>query len=196
MERVVIMMGYHLPIILIHVLASKPVFPSAVCTRPTPLNALRGPVAGKLVWEYCPLWSTNLKTVWHYSVSEWMKSVPDSQVHGAHMGPTWVLLTPDGPHVCPMNYLGYFLWCYGSVIVANYIYRQVIFWNTMIHTLRLRQSGRHFPDDIFNCIFFNDNLWILITIPLKFAPEGPIYNVRANGLVPTRQQAIIWANAG
>ena len=28
---------------------------------------------------------------------------PDSKVHGANMGPTWVLLAPDGPHVGPMN---------------------------------------------------------------------------------------------
>ena len=30
-------------------------------------------------------------------------SVPDSKVHGANMGPTWVLSAPDGPHVGPMN---------------------------------------------------------------------------------------------
>ena len=29
--------------------------------------------------------------------------VPDSEVHGANMGPTWVLSAPDGPHVGPMN---------------------------------------------------------------------------------------------
>ena len=27
---------------------------------------------------------------------------PDSKVHGANMGPTWVLSAPDGPHVDPM----------------------------------------------------------------------------------------------
>ena len=27
-----------------------------------------------------------------------------SKVHGANMGPTWVLSTPDGPHVGPMNF--------------------------------------------------------------------------------------------
>ena len=30
-------------------------------------------------------------------------AIPDSKVHGANMGPTWVLLAPDGPHVGPMN---------------------------------------------------------------------------------------------
>ena len=28
---------------------------------------------------------------------------PDSKVHGANMGPTWVLSAPDGPHVGPIN---------------------------------------------------------------------------------------------
>ena len=28
---------------------------------------------------------------------------PDSKVHGANMGPTWVLSTPDRPHVGPLN---------------------------------------------------------------------------------------------
>ena len=27
----------------------------------------------------------------------------DSKVHGANMGPTWVLSAPDGPHIGPMN---------------------------------------------------------------------------------------------
>ena len=28
-------------------------------------------------------------------------TIPDSKVHGANMGPTWVLSAPDGPHVSP-----------------------------------------------------------------------------------------------
>ena len=28
---------------------------------------------------------------------------PDSKIHGANMGPSWVLSAPDGPHVSPMN---------------------------------------------------------------------------------------------
>ena len=35
----------------------------------------------------------------------WTKQycLPDSNVHGANMGPTWVLSASDGPHVGPMN---------------------------------------------------------------------------------------------
>ena len=29
--------------------------------------------------------------------------IPDSKIHGASMGPTWVLSAPGGPHVGPMN---------------------------------------------------------------------------------------------
>ena len=29
--------------------------------------------------------------------------IPESKVHGANVGPTWVLSAPDGPHVGPMN---------------------------------------------------------------------------------------------
>ena len=35
--------------------------------------------------------------------SEAGKTYPDIKVHGANMGPTWVLSAPDGPHVVPMN---------------------------------------------------------------------------------------------
>ena len=36
---------------------------------------------------------------------------------------------------------------------------------------------RHFPHDVFNCIFLNENVWIDIKVPRKFVPEGPINNV-------------------
>ena len=32
-----------------------------------------------------------------------MYSLPDSKVHGASMGPTWVLSAPNGTHIGPMN---------------------------------------------------------------------------------------------
>ena len=28
---------------------------------------------------------------------------PDNKIHRANMGPTWVLSSPGGPHVGPMN---------------------------------------------------------------------------------------------
>ena len=34
-----------------------------------------------------------------------------------------------------------------------------------------------FADDIFKHIFFNENPWIAIKIPLKFVPKGPNNNI-------------------
>ena len=45
-----------------------------------------------------------------------------------------------------------------------------------INTLRPRQNGRRFADDIFKRIFLNGNIIISIKISLKFVPEGPIDN--------------------
>ena len=52
--------------------------------------------------------------------------------------------------------------------------------NGFVNTLRLRQNGRRdFPDDIFKCIFLNENVWISIKISLKFVPKDPINNIPA-----------------
>ena len=48
-----------------------------------------------------------------------------------------------------------------------------------VNTLRPRQNGSHFPDDIFNFVFFNLNVWMLIKISLKFVPKGLINNIPA-----------------
>ena len=48
-----------------------------------------------------------------------------------------------------------------------------------INTLRPRQNGRHFADDIFKRIFLNDNIWIQIKISLKFVPKGSVNNIPA-----------------
>ena len=48
-----------------------------------------------------------------------------------------------------------------------------------VNTLRPRQNGRHFADDILKCIFLNENVWIPIEISLKFVPKVPIDNILA-----------------
>ena len=58
------------------------------------------------------------------------------------------------------------------------------------NTLRPRQNGRHFPDDIFQCIFMNENAWISIEISLKFVIKGPIYNI------PALVQIMAWCQPG
>ena len=48
-----------------------------------------------------------------------------------------------------------------------------------VNTLRPRQNGRYFADDIFKCIFLKENVWILIKMSLKFVPKGPIIHIPA-----------------
>ena len=48
-----------------------------------------------------------------------------------------------------------------------------------INSLRPRWNRRHFGDDIFKCIFLNENVLISIRISLKFIPKGPINNITA-----------------
>ena len=68
-------------------------------------------------------------------------------------------------------------------------WHQAITWGT-VNTLRPRQNGRHFPDDIFKCIFLNQSIWISIAISLKFVPKGAINNISA--LV----QIMAWRRSG
>ena len=60
----------------------------------------------------------------------------------------------------------------------------------MFNTLRPRQNGRHFADDIFKCIFLNEYVWIPNKISLKFVPKGPINNI------PTLVQIMAWRRSG
>ena len=59
--------------------------------------------------------------------------------------------------------------------------QQCSIWNCddLVNTLRPRQNGRQFTDDILQCIFLNENVWIPIEISLKFIPKGPIDNILA-----------------
>ena len=63
-------------------------------------------------------------------------------------------------------------------------------YGVWLNTLRPRQNGRHFPDDIFKCIFLNENVWIPIQISLKFVPMGPINNI------PALVQIMAWRRLG
>ena len=59
-----------------------------------------------------------------------------------------------------------------------------------VNTLKPRQNRHHFPDDIFKCIFYNENLWISIRISLKFVPKVPIDNK------PALVQIMAWRQTG
>ena len=60
----------------------------------------------------------------------------------------------------------------------------------LLNSLRPRQNGRHFADDISKCIFLNENVWIPIKISLKFVPKGPINDI------PALVQIMAWRRPG
>ena len=75
-----------------------------------------------------------------------------------------------------------------SCVGSPYLPREIT--NTTLNTLRPRQNGRHFADDIFKLIFLNENVWISIKISLKFVPQGSINNI------PTLVQIMAWRRPG
>ena len=66
------------------------------------------------------------------------------------------------------------------------LWEQVVIFNT----LRPGKNGRHFADDIFKCIFVNENVWIPIKISLKYISKGPINNI------PALVQIMAWRRPG
>ena len=52
-------------------------------------------------------------------------------------------------------------------------------------TLRPRQNGRHFADDIFKCIFLNENVWI----------SSKIFSIKINN-IPALVQVMAWRRPG
>ena len=61
-------------------------------------------------FKYCSFYYIRITTTGHinwwllHGLLSWYPVMyPDSKVHGANIGPTWVLSAPDGPHVGPMN---------------------------------------------------------------------------------------------
>ena len=83
-------------------------------------------------------------------------------------------------YVARLSVLGLFSW-YTAMLPS--------LCNTL-NTLKLRQNWRHFTDDIFKCIFMNENVWISIKISLKFVPKGPINNI------PAMVQIMAWRRSG
>ena len=58
------------------------------------------------------------------------------------------------------------------------------------NTMRLRQNWCHFADDIFKCISSNEDIWISLTISLKFVPSVRIIDI------PALFQIIAWHRPG
>ena len=113
--------------------------------------------------------------------------------------------------ICLMQAVFIRLQCFNSLApgIFEWNFRWVIFklitvmdgsliflWNypqlnvTGLNTLRPRQNGRHFTEDNFKCIFLNENVWIPISVSLKFVPKCLINNN------PALVQIMAWRRPG
>ena len=75
-------------------------------------------------------------------------------------------------------------------VQAPYSYGTRIRSSLCLNTMRPRQDGRHFPDDIFQLIFLNENARISLKKSLKF-----ISKVRINN-IPALVQIMAWRRSG
>ena len=61
----------------------------------------------------------------------------------------------------------------GDVTVNH---RRSIQWCLLNNSSSPEQNGPHFADDIFKCMFVNENVWISIKFSLNIVPDGPKIN--------------------
>ena len=64
------------------------------------------------------------------------------------------------------------------------------FFFNIMQVVTLTHWGRDKMDDVYKCIFLNENVWILLKISLKFVPKGPINNI------PSLVQIMAWRRPG
>ena len=77
-------------------------------------------------------------------------------------------------NACPDQvHTNQFIYLYSLFVVSLSLYLPIIpcvLRSNSLNILWPKQNGRHFPNDIFKCIFLNENVSISIQISLKFVP--------------------------
>ena len=93
---------------------------------------------------------------------------------------------------CHHDGIAYICWFITVCVLrsAPALYCSHDFIHKRINTLRPKQDGCRLPDDIFKCIFFHENILILIKISLKFVPKVRINNI------PALVQIMAWRRPG
>ena len=71
--------------------------------------------------------------------------------------------------------------CLGIILMQEHIFQTL----SAINISRPRQNRRHWTD-IFKCIFFNENVWILLKVSLRFVLKVWINNI------PALVQIMVW----
>ena len=60
-----------------------------------------------------------------------------------------------------------------SSLLSQYI-KYLLFWSLQVKSLRRGLNGFNFADNIFKCIFLNENVWISIRCYWILFPRGPL----------------------
>ena len=85
-----------------------------------------------------------IKVDWTHSIKN--DVIPDSKVHVAHMGPTWFLSAPGGPHVGPINLpIWHGMWndCIRFPYFSQWsTFRMPSKFDNLAHTVRFSLGGR------------------------------------------------------
>ena len=81
---------------------------------------------------------------------------------------------------CCLMTPSHYLFQYWLIIKgAAFTWKNLITGAHELNTLTLRRNGQHLADDIFKCIFFNENVWISLKSSLNFFPKVLINNIPA-----------------
>ena len=94
------------------------------------------------------------------------------------------------------QYIWFFIIIFFILPVLQYPIYSVTF-----NSLRPRQNGRHFPDDIFIFIFSNEIIWIFPKISMNFVPKIWInhicayMNMEVHMLFTNWKDTLTWINA-
>ena len=103
----------------------------------------------RCIWCWYPIWlqpPASWPTV----------GAPTSKVHGTNMGPTWVMVTPGGPHVGPMN-----LDIWGALSDMNMFQRDTQMKCNILQIKNLEPNCRsQQPTYINECLGSEIHLWL------------------------------------
>ena len=97
----------------------------------------------------------------HEAICQWFSLVTSSLVKTIDIS----------PHSWPKKIV-----TYGNSCIINLC---INILHARINTVRPRQNGLHFPDDIFKYIFINENCCILTRFSFELVTKDPINNVPA-----------------
>ena len=99
-------------------------------------------------------------------------NIPDSKVHGANMGPTWVRSTPGGPHVVPMNLaIRDSYWCPDDDTSSHHIYPVILEYSSI--------SSRQDPGEPHGGPM-NFALWVILPTDINtwlLAPSDIVFDM-------------------